>query len=57
MYTKPAKRGGGIGKALLNKAIEKAYTLEGIEQIYLTVVSTNVPAKNCMLLVALKYTV
>lgn len=45
MYTKPAKRGCGVGKALLNKAIKKAYTLEGIEQIYLTVVSTNVPAK------------
>ena len=45
MYTKSAKRGCGVGKALLNKAIEKAHLLEGVEQIYLTVVSTNVPGK------------
>ena len=46
MYTKPEKRGNGVGKALVSKVIEKAEKLEGIEQIYLTVVTTNAPAKN-----------
>ncbi|WP_088102966.1 GNAT family N-acetyltransferase [Halalkalibacter urbisdiaboli] len=45
MYIKPENRGNGIGKALISKVIEKAYNLESIEQIYLTVVTTNVPAK------------
>lgn len=45
MYTIPTKRGSGIGRALLTKAIEKAYMLEGIEQICLIVAATNVPAK------------
>jgi RimJ/RimL family protein N-acetyltransferase len=45
MYIKPEKRGNGIGKSLISEVIEKAYNLEGIEQIYLTVVTTNVPAK------------
>ncbi|MCD8502343.1 MAG: GNAT family N-acetyltransferase [Bacillaceae bacterium] len=45
MYIKPQKRGYGIGKDLISKVIEKAYNLEGIEQIYLSVVTTNVPAK------------
>lgn len=35
MYIKPEKRGIGLGKALISKVIEKAYSLEGIEQIYL----------------------
>ena len=45
MYTKPEKRGCGVGKALLTKAIDKAIELEGVEQINLTVVSTNEVAK------------
>jgi RimJ/RimL family protein N-acetyltransferase len=45
MYIKPEKRGIRLGKALISKVIEKAYTLEGIEQIYLSVVTTNIPAK------------
>lgn len=45
MYIKPENRGNGIGKALISKVIEKAYNLEGIEQIYLSVATTNVPAK------------
>jgi RimJ/RimL family protein N-acetyltransferase len=45
MYIKPEKRGTGLGKALIAKAIEKAYRLEGIEQIYLSVVTTNISAK------------
>lgn len=46
MYTKPEKRGYGVGKALLTTAIKKAHLLKGVEQIRLTVVSTNDSAKN-----------
>ncbi|WP_042353984.1 GNAT family N-acetyltransferase [Bacillus rubiinfantis] len=45
MYVKPEKRESGLGKALITKAIEKANSLDGIEQIYLSVVTTNIPAK------------
>ncbi|MEC5425789.1 GNAT family N-acetyltransferase [Virgibacillus sp. C22-A2] len=45
MYIKPEKRGIGLGKDLILKVLEKAYRLEGIEQIYLSVVTTNIPAK------------
>ena len=45
MYVTPEMRGKGVAKSLMNEAINKARTLEGIEQIYLTVVSSNVAAK------------
>ncbi|WP_411955056.1 N-acetyltransferase family protein [Alkalibacillus sp. S2W] len=45
MYIKPEKRGYGIGKALVLSVIEQTKNIGGIEQIYLTVVTTNVPAK------------
>lgn len=45
MYVKPEKRGNGTGKSLLSSVIEKAKNIDGIEQIYLTVVTTNVSAK------------
>ena len=45
MYIKPEERGNGIGKALVSNVIEKAQNLDAIEQIYLTVVTTNAPAK------------
>jgi len=45
MYVKPQYRGNGIGKALLDKAIWKAKNMEEIEQLYLTVVTSNEPAK------------
>lgn len=45
MYVSPKKRGLGIGKALLRETIKKASELEGIEQVYLAVVTTNEPAK------------
>lgn len=45
MYIKPENRGNGLGKALISKAIEQAYNMEGVEQIYLSVVTTNIPAK------------
>lgn len=41
MYVTPGMRGKGIAKALMNEAINKARSLEGIEQIHLTVVSSN----------------
>lgn len=45
MYVKPEKRGNGIGKNLLLTVIENAKNIDGIEQIYLTVVTSNVSAK------------
>ncbi|WP_338472993.1 GNAT family N-acetyltransferase [Niallia sp. XMNu-256] len=45
MYVSPSKRGSGIGKALMKEAINKAKSLNGIEQIYLAVVSNNESAK------------
>ncbi len=45
MYVKPEKRGIGLGKALLSTAIKHAKSLEGIEQIYISVVTTNISAK------------
>lgn len=45
MYVTQEKRGNGIGKALITEAIQKAKSIAGIEQIYLTVVTTNEFAK------------
>lgn len=45
MYVSPDMRGLGIGKALIIEAINKAKELQGVEQIYLTVVTTNKSAK------------
>ena len=45
MYVSPSKRGLGIGKALMEEAIKKAKSIEGLEQVYLAVVSTNESAK------------
>jgi ribosomal protein S18 acetylase RimI-like enzyme len=45
VYVSPEKRGIGLGKCLMVEAIKKAKDLEGIEQIYLTVVTTNESAK------------
>jgi ribosomal protein S18 acetylase RimI-like enzyme len=41
MYVDPEYRRSGTGKKLLEEAIKKAKELEGIEQIYLSVTSTN----------------
>ncbi|TQR16408.1 GNAT family N-acetyltransferase [Psychrobacillus soli] len=46
MYVSPKARGLGAGKALLMEAIHKAKSLEEIEKINLSVVSTNEKAKN-----------
>ncbi|NLP50083.1 GNAT family N-acetyltransferase [Bacillus sp. RO1] len=45
MYVKPDQRNLGVGKALMNVAINKAKELKGIEQIYLAVTASNEPAK------------
>ena len=45
MYVSPANRSLGIGKVLMDEAITKAKEIEGLEQVYLAVVSTNEPAK------------
>ena len=45
MYVTPEKRGKGVARELMNEAINQARNLEGIEQIYLTVVSSNSAAK------------
>lgn len=45
MYVSDSIRGLGIGKALMEEAIEKAKSIEGLEQVYLAVVSTNESAK------------
>ncbi|WP_432355823.1 GNAT family N-acetyltransferase [Sporosarcina sp. A2] len=49
MYVCPEKRDLGIGRDLVNAAIHKARELEGIEQIHLTVVTSNQPARNLYL--------
>jgi len=45
MYVSPANRSLGIGTVLMDEAITKAKEIEGLEQVYLAVVSTNEPAK------------
>lgn len=45
MYVSPSQRGLGLGKALMEEAIMKAKRIEGVEQVYLAVVSTNESAK------------
>ncbi|MDO7906950.1 GNAT family N-acetyltransferase [Paenibacillus sp. JX-17] len=45
VYVSSAHRGKGIARLLMNAVIEQARAYEGTEQIYLTVVSANEPAK------------
>lgn len=45
MYVSPRRRGLGVGMALMKEAIMRAKELEGVEQVYLTVVTTNKSAK------------
>lgn len=45
MYVAPESRGAGIGRLLLIEAINQAKSLGEIEQINLSVVTTNEPAK------------
>ncbi|WP_409300490.1 GNAT family N-acetyltransferase [Peribacillus sp. SCS-155] len=46
LFVKPEMRGQGLGKSLLLELIRKAKDCIGLEQINLTVVSHNEPAKN-----------
>jgi RimJ/RimL family protein N-acetyltransferase len=45
MYVAKDKRGKGVGKTLILELIKKARDIDGIEQINLSVVSNNEPAK------------
>ncbi|MBT2625719.1 GNAT family N-acetyltransferase [Bacillus sp. ISL-32] len=45
MYVSSKNRGQGIGTVLMVEALKKAKEIEGLEQVYLTVVSTNEHAK------------
>jgi ribosomal protein S18 acetylase RimI-like enzyme len=45
MYVTPEKRGIGLAKSLMVATINKAHELEEIEQINLSVVTTNIPAR------------
>ncbi|RHW38103.1 GNAT family N-acetyltransferase [Neobacillus notoginsengisoli] len=45
MYVAPEYRRAGVGKKLLAEAIRKAKQLEGVTHLYLSVTSTNLPAK------------
>ncbi|MFL0497854.1 GNAT family N-acetyltransferase [Priestia megaterium] len=54
MYVSPINRNQGVGKKLLTTCIEKIKILEDVEQIYLTVASTNHAAKNLYLSLGFK---
>ncbi|MEH6987423.1 GNAT family N-acetyltransferase [Cytobacillus firmus] len=45
MYVTESARKNGIGKSLVSKAVEKARSWDGVEQIHLAVMSENMPAK------------
>lgn len=45
MYVAPEQRGLGIGKSLMVEAIQVANDWASVEQVYLTLVTTNEPAK------------
>ena len=44
MYVAPERRGRGIGRMLLTEALARAAALPGLEQVHLTVVTTNAAA-------------
>jgi ribosomal protein S18 acetylase RimI-like enzyme len=45
MYVAPEARGRGIGRALLQAAVDHARTREGLHRIGLAVTTTNAPAR------------
>lgn len=49
MYVTPSQRGQGLGKKLMLEAIKQARTIKEIEQIHLTVVSSNEAARQLYL--------
>ena len=44
VYVTPASRGAGVGKRMLQKALEHAAELEGVEQVLLSVAATQTAA-------------
>jgi ribosomal protein S18 acetylase RimI-like enzyme len=46
MYVVPERRGQGIGKRLLEDLLERSTTLPGLEQVHLTLVTTNEAARH-----------
>lgn len=46
MYVYPENRKSGVGRQLMSATITKAKEIKEVEQIYLTVTSSNEPAKN-----------
>ncbi len=49
MYCTPAERGKGIGRALMQEAIQRAKVLPGLDSITLSVVTTNPVARQLYL--------
>ncbi len=45
MFVQPESRGQGAGKSLLQEVIARAKQLVGVEQLHLTVVTTNTAAR------------
>lgn len=45
MYVTDSARKKGVGKSLVSKAVEKARSWDGVEQIHLAVMSENIAAK------------
>ncbi|WP_349774030.1 GNAT family N-acetyltransferase [Bacillus safensis] len=54
MYVTPSARGEGAGQDLMTKALSFARERQDIEQIYLSVVTTNHPAKRLYRFVGFK---
>ncbi|WP_121661664.1 GNAT family N-acetyltransferase [Metabacillus litoralis] len=54
VYVSTSYRKAGIGKKLVEAAINKSKSIEGIEQLYLTVSSSNIGAKNLYQLLGFK---
>lgn len=46
MFVDPSQRGKRIGHALIKQAINYTELMPGVEQLLLSVVSTNIPARN-----------
>lgn len=46
MYVRPESRGQGVGRALLQEAIAQAKQFVGVQQLHLTVVTTNDAARS-----------
>ena len=46
MYVTPSKRSLGVGEALLSESLKKVKTIEEIEKVNLSVIASNVKAKN-----------